>query len=104
MARLAPLAVLVAAFFTACGTAAPPGPAAPSGGVRGEAPEMKDIAESYVKLVLAVGRHDADYVDSYYGPPDWKAEAERAGRPLAEIQVEAEGLLARLACASGDRR
>ena len=97
MARLAPLALLVAAFFTACGTAAPPGPAAPSGSVRGEAPKMKDIAESYVKLVLALGRHDADYVDSYYGPPDWKAEAERAGRPLAEIQSQAEELLARLA-------
>jgi len=32
--------------------------------------ELNDIAEPYVKLVLAVGQHDADYVDAYYGPPD----------------------------------
>ena len=36
---------------------------------------MKRIAESYVKLVLAVGQHDADYVDAYYGPPEWRAAA-----------------------------
>ena len=27
------------------------------------------LAERYVKLVLALGQHDADYVDAYYGPP-----------------------------------
>ena len=29
---------------------------------------LNNIAEPYVKLVLAVGQHDADYVDAYYGP------------------------------------
>ena len=29
---------------------------------------MNTIAERYVKLVLAVGQHDADYVDAFYGP------------------------------------
>jgi hypothetical protein len=57
---------------------------------------MNTIAEQYVKLVLAVGRHDAAYVDAYYGPADWKAEAERGKRPLADIQREA-GELARAA-------
>ena len=33
---------------------------------------MDKIAEQYVKLVLAMGQHDADYVDAYYGPPEWK--------------------------------
>ena len=33
------------------------------------------IAERYVKLVLALGQHDADYVDAYYGPPEWRSEA-----------------------------
>ena len=47
---------------------------------------MDDIAEAYVKLVLAVGRHDADYVDAYYGPPEWKAEAEATKVPLPEIR------------------
>ena len=39
---------------------------------------MNTIAERYVKLVLAVGQHDADYVDAFYGPAEWKTEAERA--------------------------
>jgi len=37
---------------------------------------MDQIAESYVKLVLAVGTHDADFVDAYYGPPEWTHDAE----------------------------
>ena len=35
---------------------------------------MNTIAEQYVKLVLAVGQHDADYVDAFYGPAEWTAE------------------------------
>ena len=27
--------------------------------------------------MLALGQHDADYVDAYYGPPEWRMEAER---------------------------
>ena len=57
---------------------------------------MNRIAESYVKLVLAVGQHDADYVDAYYGPPEWKTEAEAKKRPLSEIRGEAETLIADL--------
>ena len=57
---------------------------------------MNRIAESYVKLVLAVGQHDADYVDAYYGPPEWRAEAETKKRPLAEVRAEAEALIADL--------
>ena len=51
-------------------------------------------ASDYVNLVLAVGRHDADYVDAYYGPQAWKAAAEAgASRPLAELRAEASRLL-----------
>jgi hypothetical protein len=57
---------------------------------------MNRIAESYVKLVLAVGQHDPDYVDAYYGPPEWRTEAEGNKRPLPEIRSEAQGLLAEL--------
>lgn len=53
---------------------------------------MNRAAERYVKLVLAVGRHDPDYVDAYYGPPDWKTEAQAGKRPLAEIRAEASSL------------
>ena len=55
---------------------------------------MNTIAERYVKLVLAVGQHDADYVDAYYGPAEWKADAERQKTPLAEIDADAERLIA----------
>jgi hypothetical protein len=66
---------------------------------------MKQIAESYVKLVLAVGQHDADYVDAYYGPPEWRAGAEAGKRPHPEIRAEAEALVSELAAsppAAGD--
>jgi hypothetical protein len=55
---------------------------------------MNTIAERYVKLVLAVGRHDPDYVDAFYGPAEWKAEAERRTVPLPEIASAAGRLLA----------
>jgi hypothetical protein len=37
---------------------------------------MNQTAESYVKLVLALGQHDEDYVDAYHGPKEWQKEAE----------------------------
>lgn len=36
---------------------------------------MNNIAEKYVKLILKVGQLDADYVDAYYGPEEWRTEA-----------------------------
>jgi hypothetical protein len=66
---------------------------------------MNTIAERYVKLVLAVGRHDADYVDAFYGPAEWKAEAERQAVPLAQIAADAERLIADIPPLTGaDRR
>ncbi|MDF2770985.1 MAG: hypothetical protein K0S86_478 [Geminicoccaceae bacterium] len=55
---------------------------------------MQHIAEAYVRLTLAIGKHDPDYVDAYYGPPDWTAEAEAATVPLREIERRASALLA----------
>lgn len=55
---------------------------------------MNDIAERYVKLVLALGQRDTDYVDAYYGPPAWKADAEKQKTPLDQIGAEAERLIA----------
>ncbi|MGB3563497.1 MAG: hypothetical protein WBH85_06175 [Thermoanaerobaculia bacterium] len=46
---------------------------------------MDQLAESYVKLVLAVGQHDQDYVDAYFGPEVWKTEAQEAAISLSEI-------------------
>lgn len=55
---------------------------------------LDTVGESYVKLVLAVGEHDDGYVDAYYGPDAWRAEAARRERSLDDIRAEAESLLA----------
>jgi len=79
--------LLAAAFLTACASAP----------VSGSDAHMNAIAESYVKLVLAVGQHDANYVDAYYGPPEWKAFADSAKAPLDEVLRRADALIAQLA-------
>jgi hypothetical protein len=57
---------------------------------------VNKIAEAYVKLVLAMGQHDPDYVDAYYGPPEWKEQSEHK-KPLDAIAVEAMRLRDQLA-------
>jgi hypothetical protein len=57
---------------------------------------MNRIAESYVKLVLAVGQHDRDYVDAYYGPPEWKADIEKERLSLENIKKRTMGVIAEL--------
>src|SRR5687768_13243092 len=57
---------------------------------------MNRIAESYVKLVLAVGQHDSNYVDAYYGPEAWQTEAKEKKRPLDDIEKEAAPLATEL--------
>jgi len=54
---------------------------------------MTSIAERYVKLVLAVGQHDSDYVDAYYGPPEWKAESDGARLSRGDIDAAAARLI-----------
>jgi len=53
---------------------------------------MTPLAERYVKLVLAMGQHDRDYVDAYYGPPHWKDEAAASKRSLEAIDAEAHSV------------
>ena len=50
--------------------------------------DMNSLAERYVKLILAIGEHDPNYVDAYYGPPEWKATK----RPLEELAPEVNKL------------
>jgi len=93
------IATLLPMLLGACsGAASPP---------RGAKSALDAVAESYVKLVLAVGRHDALYVDAYYGPPAWKAESDTgAPVPLAELLVRSRELLDKTREADGpaDRR
>jgi hypothetical protein len=59
----------------------------------GAAPDAIDtVAESYVKLALALGEHDADYVDAFYGPAEWRAAAAKEKKPLDAIGAEAAQL------------
>jgi hypothetical protein len=58
-----------------------------------QAPDpFREISERYVRLVLAVGQHDADYVDAYYGPPDWRKQVEAEKISLPEIEARSSTL------------
>ncbi len=70
-------AMLLVLTLTACTSVEPQGD------------PMDAIAESFVKLVLAVGQHDADYVDAYFGPEAWQVEARDAALGLEEIRRQA---------------
>ena len=60
----------------------------------GKSNPMDRIAVEYVKLVLALGQHDADYVDAYYGPPEWKKDAASTKTDLDTIAARAKSLIA----------
>lgn len=61
--------------------------------------ELNSIADAYVKLALKVGVFDADYVDAYFGPEEWKPnEEELMNDTLIYVKLadEAEQLLDKL--------
>ncbi len=64
--------------------------------------DMNAVAESFVKLVLAVGQHDRDYVDAYFGPEDWRTEVETEALGLGEIRARAIEILDQLESLSPD--
>jgi hypothetical protein len=66
---------------------------------RAQDAKMNTLAEQYVRLVLAVGQHDTDYVDAYYGPPEWRKEAETQKPSLPEISSRASALAQAIAAA-----
>src|SRR5437762_5044092 len=66
-------------------------------GARAAAHNMNVVAERYAHLVLALGQHDPDYVDAFYGPPEWKTQAEKERKSLDAIGAEAAELSATLA-------
>ena len=47
--------------------------------------EVNTVAERYARLVLALGQHDPDYVDAFYGPSMWKTQAEKEKKSLDVI-------------------
>jgi len=60
---------------------------------------MNDIAEAYVKLVLEAGQYDPDFVDAYYGPPEWKPTEDSLqidSAAFAKLNSTADSLLDQL--------
>lgn len=53
---------------------------------------LDTIAERYVKLSLEIGEHEEGYIDAYYGPAEWQAEARAGKRDLATLAAEVDGL------------
>jgi hypothetical protein len=63
----------------------------------GPARESLDIiARDYVKLQLAIGEKEEGYIDAYYGPPEWQAEAKTSGDTPAVLAQRAGVLAVRL--------
>ncbi len=74
------LTLLAAAVFAGCAsTTTPP-------------ISMNAQSERYVKLVLALGEHDTDYVDAYYGPPEWRDAVKAQKRTVDQIHTDAVAL------------
>lgn len=57
---------------------------------------LNPIAEAYVRLVLGVGTHDDNYVDAYYGPPEWRDSVTATQPSLDALAAHADTLLAAL--------
>jgi hypothetical protein len=54
---------------------------------------MSAISQRYVFLVLALGEHDADYVDAYYGPPAWRSDVKAKKVSLEQIRADAVAVI-----------
>ncbi len=84
------LAACLALLLAACASlpaAAPP-----------QSDGLDRIAEDYVKLQLAIGEKEDGYIDAYYGPAEWRAEAEAAAaaQTLPGLRARVAALAARI--------
>ncbi len=52
-----------------------------------------ELAEDFVKLALALGLHDKDFVDAYLGPPEWAREAEAEQSSIDDLDARADRLI-----------
>lgn len=50
------------------------------------------IARDYVKLTLEAGEREPEYVDAYYGPPEWAAAAKAHPRTVHQLIAAAHAL------------
>jgi hypothetical protein len=53
------------------------------------------IPQRYIRLALGIEQHIPGYVDAYFGPPEWRDQAEK--RSVTELVSEASDLAKALA-------
>jgi hypothetical protein len=58
---------------------------------------IDELAASYVKLVLSLGRHDPGYVDAYYGPNEWRVKVDDQQLTTDQIRAGAQSVIDQLA-------
>ncbi|HEX9965809.1 MAG TPA: hypothetical protein VGB04_12600 [Allosphingosinicella sp.] len=64
---------------------------------------LDSIARDYVKLQLAIGEKEEGYIDAYYGPAEWQAEAKLKPAALPDLTARAGVLAVRLRSITGSR-
>ena len=57
---------------------------------------LDEAARDYVRMALEIGTYEKDYVDAYYGPAEWRVEAEAHPRSLDELKAEADRIRSEL--------
>ena len=84
MAWRSPLALLLLTGAMLSGAAAPR--------PMGEGAKLDTLARDYVHLTLEAGEREPGYVDAYYGPADWAAQAKAHPRDVATLRADAHAL------------
>jgi hypothetical protein len=51
---------------------------------------LDEVAQDYVRLALEIGAHEKGYIDAYFGPPEWRIEAEAQPRNISELKAETD--------------
>jgi len=67
---------------------------------KGDMP-MNGVAREYVSLVLELGNHDKSYVDAFYGPAEWREQAQQSAASPVQIAQRGKALLEQLPIAKG---
>jgi len=42
---------------------------------------VDSIGQAYVRLSFLIEQHIPGFIDAYFGPPEWKEQAEAEGKP-----------------------
>jgi hypothetical protein len=88
---------LLLIVLAACHTVTPaPAPTRPVVAQPATKDAWAEAAQRYVRLVLALGEHDPDYVDAYYGPKEVRDEVHAAKPDLPTILRDAQALRSEL--------